>query len=122
MPELPRSSRYVATPGATLNEAERADLVERLNAAYAAGAIPAEAYEQHLDALFSASTLGEVAPVVSLLPTKPTHKTPEAVPVGEGQPGELAPLRSPRQLPWLAPVLGAVAVAVLVLVILLIVL
>lgn len=85
----------MTSPDSVLKEGERATLVERLNAAFAAGGIPTEEYEHHLDTLFRAGTLGEVAPVVRVLPPVATHATPAIVPVGEGRPGELPDLRSP---------------------------
>lgn len=122
MPELPRSSRYLATPDAILAEAERTELVERLNAAYADGLIKADDYEQHLDRLFSAQKLGEVAPVVAELPVKPTHDTPAVVPVGAGKPGELAPIRPPSQSRGLMLALGGVGLSALLLLVVLLIL
>lgn len=122
MPELPRSSRYVVTPDVVLEEAERADLVERLNVAYADGLIAADAYERHLDRLFAAQKLGEVAAVVAELPVKPTHDTPAVVPVGAGKPGELAPIKSPAQSRGLMVALGGLGAGALLLLVVLLVL
>lgn len=122
VPDLPRSSRYVATPDAVLAEAERTELVERLNAAYADGLISADDYERHLDTLFAARTLGEVAPVVTVLPGKTTHETPAVVAVGSGKPGELEPLRPPARLRATMTALGVTAAALLAVVVVLLVL
>lgn len=115
MPELSRSSRFVATPHVALTEAERTDLVERLNGAYAEGLVSAEDYGRDLDRLFSAQTLGDVAPVVALLPAKATHEVPAVVGVGEGKPGELAPIAAPFQARGALVTLGAIGGVVLVL-------
>ncbi|MFV0452787.1 MAG: DUF1707 domain-containing protein [Propioniciclava sp.] len=120
MPELPRSSPYVSTPEAPLGEEERSGLVERLNAAYTDGTIPAHDYEQYLDLLFAATTLGEVAAVVAQLPVRPTHDTPAIVGVGEGRPGELAPLRSAVQPRVLLAAAAGVGLLIVILVVLLV--
>lgn len=114
MPELSRSSKYLSTPDAPLGDDERNRLTSRLNDAYAAGAVSGDAYRAHLDTLFAATRLGDVAPVVADLPAVATHDTPAIVGQGPGEPGELAPA-SPR--PWpvvLGVLLGATAVAVIV--------
>ena len=121
MTELPRSSKYRATPGAPLGEDERARLVERLNAAYEQGDVPADDYQPYLGMLFAASTLGEVALVVEALPPVATHEVPAIVAAGDGRPGELAETRRPA--PALIAGLGiGTAVLITVIVILLIVL
>lgn len=79
MPELPRSSKYVSTPDAPLDEAERNRLIARLNEAYGDGKVAADAYRAHLDTLFSASRLGEVAGIVAELPPwRPTTHPPSS--------------------------------------------
>lgn len=121
MQELPRSSKYVATPRAPLSEDERNRLVAQLNQAYADGVVPADDYPRHLDTLFSATELGQVAEVVRVLPAAPTHDTPAIVPVGNGTPGELTPAASPRPLNVLMAVtIGGVALMALIVVVLLI--
>jgi len=111
MPELPRSSKYVSTPDAPLDEAERNRLIARLNEAYGDGKVAADAYRAHLDTLFSASRLGEVAGIVAELPPLATHDTPAIVPVGSGQPGELTPSGGPRPFPVLMTVMVGAAAA-----------
>ena len=53
--------------------------MERLNAAYASGNISEDAYPGLLDAVFSATTLGDVAPVVGALPGEVTYHVVLAV-------------------------------------------
>ncbi|WP_232548969.1 DUF1707 domain-containing protein [Propioniciclava soli] len=123
MPELPRSSKYVSMPHAALDDAERNRLVARLNEAYADGAVGSDAYHAHLDRLFSASTLGEVVPVVQDLPSVATHETPALVEVGTTPPGEVAPASAPRPMTTvLLAAAGGVALMVLVVLVLLILL
>ncbi|MFT3875576.1 MAG: DUF1707 domain-containing protein [Propioniciclava sp.] len=115
MAELPRSSKYRATPGAPLPEDERARLIERLNAAYERGEVSADDYRPYLDAVFAASTLGEVAEVVEALPPVTTHEVPAIVPVGQGAPGELAPARPVgRRLTAAAGIAAAVLITTIV--------
>ncbi|MBK8461618.1 MAG: DUF1707 domain-containing protein [Nigerium sp.] len=114
MTELPRSSKYRATPGAPLSEDERARLVERLNAAYEQGAVPDGDYQPHLDALFSASTLGEVISVVEALPPVATHEVPAIVAAGDGRPGELAQPRRPAPALVAAAAIAAAALVTII--------
>ncbi len=95
MPELPRSSKYRATPQAPLDDAERNQLVTRLNDAFEAGQVSQDDYRTLLDQVFAARVLGDVAPVVETLPGVATHETPALVPVGDGRPGELSEHRTP---------------------------
>lgn len=120
MTELPRSSKYRATPGASLGEDERARLVDRLNAAYEQGHVPVDDYQPYLDALFAASTLGEVAVVVEALPPVVTHEVPAIVAAGRGRPGDLVEARRPTPALVAGLAVGA-ALAITLLVILLIV-
>lgn len=122
MRELPRSSKYVSSPDAPLDEAERNRLIARLNAAYGDGAVSADAYRAHLDTLFSASRLGEVVHVVEDLPPAATHGTPDIVEVGSGQPGELEPAAGPRPLPLLMTVMVGAAAAMALIVVVIVVL
>ena len=84
MAELPRSSKYRATPGAPLSDDERNRLVERLNAAFERGEVSPDDYPRLLDALFGATTLGEVVPVVEAVPGVATHDVPAIVEQGVG--------------------------------------
>ena len=94
MSELPISSPYRSTPDAPVTEAERERLSARLNAAFAAGSLDADAYHARLDRLFAASRLGELVPEVEGLPPLPTHNDPAIVVGPGGEPGQLAPARS----------------------------
>ena len=122
MAELPRSSKYRATPSAPLDEGERNRLVERLNAAYEAGQVSADDYPVLLDAVFGASTLGEVAGVVEILPGAATHDVPAIVEAGQGRPGELSQARAPSGATVAKVAAGGVVALVLLLVIVLAVL
>lgn len=119
MTELPRSSKYRATPGAPLAEDERARLVERLNAAFETGDVPADDYQPYLDTLFVASTLGEVALVVEALPPVATHEVPAIVAAGGGRPGELVEARRPA--PALVAGLGIGAAVLITLIVILLI-
>ena len=117
---LPISSPYRSTPDAPVTEAERDRLNARLNAAYTAGTLEQEDYQNRLDRLFAAKRLGELVPVVEGLPPLPTHSSPAIVANSSGQPGELSESRSPGMLT--AAVAGGVAAAILLIVILLVIL
>lgn len=122
VPELPRSSKYVATPDAELGEAERNTLVSRLNQAFSAGIVDETAYRAHLDTLFAAKRLGDVAGVVAILPAIATHDVPAVIETGRTAPGDLAPARSPKPLTTLLLIAGGgVALMLLVVVVLAIV-
>lgn len=119
MPELPRSSKYVSTPHKALDEEERNRLVARLNEGYSDGVVSEDDYPVHLDTLFSATTLGEVAPVVAALPPVATHDVPALVEAGSGQPGELTPIGAPKPLTqFLLIGVGGVALLLLIAVLL----
>ncbi|QIK71419.1 DUF1707 domain-containing protein [Propioniciclava coleopterorum] len=115
MPELPRSSKYRATPDAPLSDGERERIVARLNAAYEGGQVDADAYPRLLDTAFAARTLGEIAPVVEVVPGEVTYDVPAVVQAGTQPPGELAQAKSPSTGLVLG-VAGAVVGAVLLLV------
>ena len=96
MSELPISSPYRSTPGAPVTESEREQLSTRLNTAYADGRLAADDYQTRLDTLFSASTLGQLVPVVDGLPPAATYDSPAIVAPTGGVPGELSPARDAR--------------------------
>ncbi|MDO5533827.1 MAG: DUF1707 domain-containing protein [Propionibacteriaceae bacterium] len=110
MAELPRSSKYRATPDAPLTDDERNRLTERLNEAYERGDVVADDYHRLLDVLFGATTLGQVVPVVEAVPGVATHDVPAIVEAGVGRPGELTEARSPSGA-LVAKLLGAGLVA-----------
>lgn len=105
LPELPPSSRYRSAPQRPIEEAEREQLNARLNEAFAAGGLEEDGYQQRLDQLYSARTLGELVPVVSGLPPV-VAETPDIVAVGSGRPGELSELHPPRGRGLLVAVAG----------------
>lgn len=112
MPELPISSPYRSTPAAPVTESEREQLSARLNTAYADGRLAADDYQARLDALFAASTLGQLVPVVDGLPPAVTYDSPAIVAPTGGTPGELAPARDVRvvSLGVLVAVAGVIVV------------
>ncbi len=111
--QLPISSRYRSRAGEPVDDAERNEVSERLNAAYAAGDLAEEEYRGRLEALFGARTLGELAPVVQGLPPVPTHDQPAIVAQG-GRPGELSESRRPGALVPLVLAGGTALVLLLV--------
>jgi len=93
--ELPPSSRYRQQAGSPVDDQERNDLAARLGDRYAAGELDDDAYRELLDRVFSATSLGELVPVVEALPPRPTHGTPAiAQGVGAGRPGEVTESRN----------------------------
>jgi hypothetical protein len=119
VPELPLSSPYRSTPGAPVTEAEREQLSARINSAYTDGRLDADDYQARLDALFAASTLGQLVPVVDGLPPAATYDSPAMVASNGGVPGQLSEARNASRVS-LGLVVG-VAVMVLIIVILLVV-
>jgi hypothetical protein len=117
--ELPISSPYRSTPDAPVSESEREQLSSRLNAAFTAGGLDQDDYQQRLDLLFSAQKLGELVPVVQGLPPLQTYASPSIVAGTGGQPGELSPSRDSRAATF--AVLAAVAGLVILIAILLVV-
>ena len=93
MSELPISSPYRSTPGAPVTESEREQLSARLNSAYADGKLDADDYQARLDALFAASTLGQLVPVVDGLLPATTYDSPAMVAPSGGTPGQVSEAR-----------------------------
>jgi hypothetical protein len=120
MSELPISSPYRSTPGVPVTDSEREQLSARLNTAYADGRLDADDYQSRLDTLFSASTLGQLVPVVEGLPPATTYDSPAMVAPGTGAPGQLSEARDARRLS--VGVLMAVVAAVVLVAILLVLL
>lgn len=119
--ELPPSSRYVARASEPVTDADRSEINARLNDAFSAGRLDEVAYQRQLDALYAATTLGELAPVVSGLPTRPTYDTPSIVDVGAAPPpGELTPHRSMSPA-LIGGLIGGGAVVVLLLLLILVI-
>lgn len=92
MSNLPISSKYRSTPDRPVDDAERGQLTQRLNDAYTRGELEQADYDQMLDRVYAAATLGELAPVAERLPVAPTHEQPALVrQQGTTGPGELEP-------------------------------
>ena len=119
--ELPISSPYRSTPDAPVTESEREQLSSRLNAAFTAGSMDQDDYQQRLDALFGAQKLGDLVPVVEGLPPLQTYASPAIVASTGGQPGELSPSRNSRAATFavVAAVSGLVILIAILLVIVL---
>ncbi|MGY4719696.1 DUF1707 SHOCT-like domain-containing protein [Naumannella cuiyingiana] len=118
--DLPISSKYRSTPTAPVDDAERERLTRQLNDAYTRGQLDADDYQQRLDRLYAAGSLGELVPVVEGLPPLPTHAEP-AIVAQSGQPGEVG--GPPRGAGFSRVALGVIvgSVALLVLLILLLI-
>lgn len=114
--ELSPSSKYVARREEAVSDAERQSLEQRLGDEFQAGHVTQERYLELLDQLYAAQTLGDLAPVVSELPDG-TTAVPAIVEVGNGTPGELAPISTKTLQPLV--VAGSIAGAVLVLIVVL---
>ena len=122
MDNLPISSKYRSRPLEPLDDTEREQLAERLNAEFASGGIDTDDYRTMLDQVFAAQTLGEVAGVVAKLPAKDTFAVPAVIESGSTAPGELMPAKSAgiKAPMLLAAGLGTgIAVAILLLVMIL---
>ena len=89
MSNLPISSKYRSTPALPVSDEEREDLAGRLNQAFGDGTIDSDAYRGMLDRVFEAKTLGELVPVVEVLPVKQTYQAPAIVAQSGPAPGEL---------------------------------
>ncbi|SMO81533.1 protein of unknown function [Propioniciclava tarda] len=117
MTNLPISSKYVSTPERPVDAAERETLVDRVNTAFESGAIDDLDYRRYLDAVFAATTLGELRPVVENLPAVATYATPGNIESSTLRPGEVSTARTPSgRLILIA--LSTISVAAIVLVIL----
>lgn len=119
MSELPISSPYRSTPGAPVSESEREQLSARLNTAYADGRLDADDYQARLDALFAASTLGQLVPVVDGLQPATTYDSPAMVAPSGGTPGELSAARVANKVS-LGLVVGILAAVVIIAILLLV--
>jgi hypothetical protein len=120
---LPISSKYRSRPLDPLDDAEREQLAERLNAEYAKGGMDTDTYRAMLDQVFASQTLGQVAEVAAALPGRDTFAVPAVIETGTVAPGELVPAKGPGNKGALMLVAGlgtgiAVAILLLVLIIL----
>jgi hypothetical protein len=119
--ELPISSPYRSKPDAPVTDSEREQLNARLNQAYTDGRLDADDYQARLDALFRASTLGQLVPVVDGLLPAPTYDSPAMVASTGGAPGEVSPARDVRGVS-LGVIVAVTAAIVLVAILLLVLL
>jgi len=118
---LPISSKYRSQAALPVDDDEREDLVARLNSAFGDGVVTQDQYRALLDRVFEARTLGDLLPVVEVLPSRPTHDAPAIVAQSSGPPpGELTPSIKPHQASLVT--LGVAGAGVLLLLVLLLVL
>jgi len=116
MSGLPVETEYAHDASSEVTSADRDDLSNRLNDAFAGGALTMEDYQTRLNALFQATTRGQLVPVMQGLPAQ--YRTDDPAVGGDqpGQPGQLAPIGpAPRKLVQ-AVIAAVVVVALLVLV------
>jgi hypothetical protein len=93
MSTLPPSSRYLQRATEPVGETEREALVKRVSDAFTDGRLNQESYQQSMDVIYGAKTLGDLVPVVEQLPAAAVN-TPAIVGEGKlpaGQTGELYP-------------------------------
>ena len=113
------SSKYRVRADEAVDDAEREELAERLALEYTDGRMTQDEYLSKLDIVYRASTLGELVPVVQLLPPKQTHQVPAIVSQGSQPPGVVSDGRSVLSHTLLAVagvgVLGIIAIVLLVL-------
>lgn len=68
---LSPSSKYLQRAADPVDDVERESLTATLNAAFADGRLPHDAYTAAMDVVYAARTLGELVPVVEQLPAAP---------------------------------------------------
>ena len=67
MSKLPPSSRYLQRADEPVDETEREALSKRVSDAFADGRLESDSYQQSMDVIYGAKTLGELVPVVEQL-------------------------------------------------------
>jgi len=112
----PVEAEYAHDASSEVTTADRDNLSNRLNDAFAGGALTMEDYQTRLNALFQATKRGELVPVVQGLPAQYRSNEPAVGGDQPGKPGELAPIGpAPRNL-VLVGLGGAAILVVLILV------
>ena len=106
MSKLPPSSRYLQRADEPVDETEREALSKRVSDAFADGRLESDSYQQSMDVIYGAKTLGELVPVVEQLRAAPLETTAT---VGEGKlpAGQTGEIRAPARIGMVA--VGAVA-------------
>ncbi|MFT8396677.1 DUF1707 SHOCT-like domain-containing protein [Propionibacterium sp.] len=123
MSGLPIESSYSREPSRPISDAERDEFTTRLNSAYERGDIPVETYQQTMDSLYAARTVGELVPLTAVLPAR--YRTTD--PAGSGsevelKPGEVnVPVTRPDTHSKLVRLVLGSAAAIVVIVILLVI-
>lgn len=116
--ELPISSKYRSRPDDPVPEAERRQLGERLNDAYARGELGTEEFNRHLDAIMGARRLGDLVSAVEALGKPDTYAEPDIVrqdtALAPGETGEIATPGKRAQLAVVGAIVGLAVVIVLI--------
>jgi len=121
MSGLPVETEYAHDASGEVTTADRDDLSNRLNDAFADGSLTMEDYQTRLNALFQATKRGDLVPVVQGLPAQYSTDEPAVGGDQPGKPGELAPIGpAPRKLVQ-AVVIGVGVLVVLILLVLLLI-
>jgi len=116
MSGLPIETEYAHDATSEVTAADRDDLSNRLNDAFAGGALTMEDYQTRLNALFQATKRGELVPVVQGLPAQYRSTDPALGGDQPAPPGQVAPLApAPRSLVMAG--IGAVIVVVVLVII-----
>ncbi|MDO5094080.1 MAG: DUF1707 domain-containing protein [Propionibacteriaceae bacterium] len=97
MNKLPPSSKYVQRAGDAVDEVERDALTRRVSDAYAEGRMELAEYQDAMQVIYQAKTLGELVPVVETLPA-PIVDTPAIVGTGHLPAGQVNVSRPPSNI------------------------
>lgn len=98
-----------------MSDVERESLSKRLADEFEAGRIDHDTYNNALDTIYDAKTLGELVPVAKVVPDV-VGEVPAIVGRSKGEPGELAPVQSRGMAPLVLGGIGlATVLAILVL-------
>ena len=120
MSGLPVEYGYKHDPKGQVSAEDRDALAARLNAAYTAGELTIEDYQARLDALFAATSRGELVPVMDGLPARYRSTAPAGAAAEYTPPGQVEPLRpAPRGLVKAAVGTSALLVVLIVLLVIL---
>ena len=101
MSKLPLSSRYLQRADEPIDETERETLSKRVSDAFADGRLESDSYQQSMDVIYGAKTLGELVPVVEQLPAA-ALETPAIVGEGKLLAGQTGEIRAPARIGMVA--------------------
>lgn len=97
MNKLPPSSKYVQRAGDAVGELERDALTRRVSDAYTEGRMELVEYQEAMQVIYQAQTLGDLVPVVEALPA-PVVDTPAIVGTGHLPAGQVNAGRPPGNI------------------------